>query len=164
MRILNAKQRRRAAHAVEFAVVCPVVLLLLFGILEYCRYLMTLQVSDNAVREGARYALARTDTFQTNLTTAGIQTYVTTYMNSAGMQLSNPQILVYKSDKYGQPLDINDNVVSSPSLAATFDQTMFGDYICVQITGTYQPVLPSFMSLAPNITVTSTAVMCSEGN
>jgi Flp pilus assembly protein TadG len=164
MRIKDIRCRRRAIHVIEMAITTPVILLLLFGILEYCRYLMTLQVTDNAAREGARYAAARTDTDQTNLTTAGIQSYVTTYMNSAGLQLSNPTILVYAANKYGQPLDINGNVVASPSLATTFDQTTFGECICVQITGTYQPVLPSFMWLAPNITVTSTSVMVSEGN
>ena len=164
MRITRSKLRRTAAHAVEFAFVCPVVLLLIFGILEYCRYLMTLHVTDNAVREGSRYALARTDTFQTSLTTAGVQAYVTTYMNSAGLQLNAPTVSVYKCNQAGQPLDINGTVVANASLATTFDQTTFGDYICVQIVGTYQPVLPSFLSLAPNITVTSTAIMCSEGN
>lgn len=164
MRILNVNRCRYAAHAVEFAIVCPVVLLLLFGILEYCRYLMTLHVTDNSVREGARYALARTDTFQTGETTTTIKNYVTTYMNSAGLQLSNPQISVYKSNKFGEPLDINGTIVSNPSLAAPFDLTKFGDCICVQIVGTYQPVLPSFLSLANNITITAKSVMISEGN
>ncbi len=80
------------------------------------------------------------------------------------MQLTSPQVNVFKCDKFGQPTDLNGNVVGSFASAAPFDQTTFGDYICVQITGTYQPVLPSFMWLAPSITVTSNVVMCSEGN
>jgi len=164
MRIRKINCRRTAAHAVEFAFVFPVVLLLLFGILEYCRYLMTLQVTDNAAREGARYALARTDTFQTLETTTTIQDYVTTYLQSAGMQLTGTTVLVYKSNKFGEPLDQNGAVVSTAAAAAAFDQTTFGDYICVQVTGTYEPVLPGFMALASSIPVTATAVMVSEGN
>jgi len=164
MRILNAKQRRRAAHAVEFAVVCPVVLLLLFGILEYCRYLMTLQVTDNAAREAARFALARTDTFQTGQSTASVQAYATDYMNSCGLQLSGSSVRVYKSNMYGEPLNANGVVQTNFTTAAAFDDTTFADYITVQIIGTYEPVLPSFMWLTPAIAVTATAVMCSEGN
>jgi len=156
--------RRRAAHAVEFAIVCPVVLLLLFGILEYCRYLMTLHVTDNAAREGARHALARTDTFQTGESTASIQAKTQEYIKSCGLQLVSTQVNVYKSNMFGEPLDLNGNVQSSFTTAASFDDTTFGDYITVQITGTYEPVLPSFMWLAPAITVTATATMCSEGN
>ncbi len=164
MRIVRTKKKRLGVSAVEFAVVAPVVLMLLFGILEYCRYLMTLQVTDNAVREGARYALARTDTLQTNLTTAGIEQYVSNYVESCGMQLSNTNYLVYKCNQYGQPLDINDNIVASPNQAATFDETTFGDYICVQVTGNYQPVVPGLTLMSANVPVTSTAIMCSEGN
>lgn len=164
MRILRTKYRRTAAHAVEFAFVIPVVLLLLFGILEYCRYLMTLQVTDNAAREAARHALARTDTFQTGESTTSITNFAKDYAKSCGMQLTGTAVKVYKSNKYGEPLDTNGVVQSSYTTAAAFDQTTFGDYITVQITGTYEPVLPSFMWLAPAITVTATATMCSEGN
>src|SRR5262245_39782959 len=51
------RSNRRGAAVVEAALVLPVVCMFLFGILEYCRYVMTLQVLTNACREGARYAM-----------------------------------------------------------------------------------------------------------
>ena len=45
MRILSVNKRRSAAHAVEFAIVCPVVLLLLFGILDI--YSVTSDVDED---------------------------------------------------------------------------------------------------------------------
>jgi len=56
----SSRLRRSGAAAVELAVVIGPVLLLIFGVLEYCRLLMVRQVCENAVREGARYAVART--------------------------------------------------------------------------------------------------------
>jgi Flp pilus assembly protein TadG len=165
MRILrNSKLNRRAAAAVEFAFVAPIVFLLLFGILEWCRYVMIRNVTENAVREGARFALARTDSLQTNITTADIVSKVTTYIKASGSSLTNLQVSVYKTNVFGQPMDAYDNVVSSTSSAGTFDQTSFGDYICVTVTGTYQPVLPSFLHMSGLTQVTATCVMCSEGN
>jgi Flp pilus assembly protein TadG len=55
-----SRLRRTGAAAVELAVVIGPILLLIFGVLEYCRLLMVRQVCENAVREGARYAVART--------------------------------------------------------------------------------------------------------
>ena len=48
------RKKRRGAAAVEFAVVAPVFLLLVFGMIEYGRMVMVQQVITNASREGAR--------------------------------------------------------------------------------------------------------------
>ncbi len=50
------RARRRGAAAVEFAVVVPVLLLLVFGIFEAGRLLMVEQTLSNAARAGAREA------------------------------------------------------------------------------------------------------------
>jgi Flp pilus assembly protein TadG len=55
----RVRSRRRGAAAVEFAVVAPVFLLLVFGIVEFGRMLMVHQVLTNAAREGARRAVLR---------------------------------------------------------------------------------------------------------
>ena len=52
--------RRRATRAqalVEFALVAPVFFLILFGIIDFGRYVYYTQVLNNAAREGARYAI-----------------------------------------------------------------------------------------------------------
>jgi hypothetical protein len=47
---------RRGATTVEFALVCTVFFLFLFGVFEYCRYLVVLQTATNTARDAARFA------------------------------------------------------------------------------------------------------------
>lgn len=54
--------RRRGAAIVEFALVMPVLFLLLIGIIEFGRALMVQQVLTNASREGARRAVIESAT------------------------------------------------------------------------------------------------------
>lgn len=51
------RRYRRAAAAVEFAVVAPLFFLLVLGMIEYGRMVMVQQVITNASREGARMAV-----------------------------------------------------------------------------------------------------------
>jgi Flp pilus assembly protein TadG len=51
------RKNRRGAAAVEFAIVLPVFILLVFGMIEYGRMVMVQQVITNASREGARRAV-----------------------------------------------------------------------------------------------------------
>jgi len=55
-RIQNAD--RRGVAAVEMAVIAPIFLVLVFGIIEFGRYLMVGQLVTNAAREGARMAIS----------------------------------------------------------------------------------------------------------
>ncbi len=50
------RRRRTGVAAVEFALVVPVFLLLVFGIIEFGRAIMVQQILVNASREGARAA------------------------------------------------------------------------------------------------------------
>ena len=70
---------RRAAATVEFAVVVPVLLVFVLGIIEMGRLVMVAQVNTNAAREGARYAA------QGNVDTATVDTYLRTYLTAAGV-------------------------------------------------------------------------------
>ena len=54
--------KRLGTAAVEFAVVSPLVLLLLFGMVEFGRMLMVQQILTNASREGARRAIIESST------------------------------------------------------------------------------------------------------
>jgi hypothetical protein len=49
--------RPRGQALAEFAMVIPVFLLCLYGIIEFGRYVYTVQILNNAAREGARYAI-----------------------------------------------------------------------------------------------------------
>ncbi len=59
--IARRRCNRRGASTVEAAIVLPLVFLFLFGILEYGRYVMMLQIATNAAREGAHYAVTHTN-------------------------------------------------------------------------------------------------------
>ena len=49
--------RRRGQAHVEFSLVAPIFLLLLFSIVEFGRAVYYIQILNNAAREGARYAI-----------------------------------------------------------------------------------------------------------
>lgn len=145
---------RRGSTIVETALVLPFILLLLFGILEYGRYLMIQHVVNNAAREGCRYALAHTQPITISSTTTGnTTTDVTNKVSSflAGLSLSSQNVQVYMSDSVGNNTGVWTN-------------TKFGQYICVQITGNFNVITPTLLFMPGTIPVTVRAVMRSEAN
>src|SRR5437764_9161393 len=59
--LLQPRARRRAgATTVEFAFVAVLLFLMLFGILEYGRFLFVYHMTTNAARDAARFAVVRT--------------------------------------------------------------------------------------------------------
>jgi Flp pilus assembly protein TadG len=180
--------RRRGAAIIEFALVGPLVLFMIIGCLEWCLYMFTLNQAQNAAREGARYAVVRTDTYQSfpgaqtylnqnppdtfdagNYTVAQVQAWVQNYLNQAGSQISGLTITIYKVNAQGQPVDTNGTVLSQsaavdPANMGQWNETSFGQLICVQITGTYMPVIPGISQIGLAPPVVATAAMGSEGN
>ncbi len=159
----NHKQRH-GAYVVEFAVVATVFFLFLFGILEYSRFVMTLEVLQNAAREGARYAVVHTH----DKTTADVQNEVDSRLGGMGVQLKSynktSSIEVYMADQTtGKPVDINGNLVGTWT-QAPFTDAKFGQPIAVQIRGTYTPVLPTFLLMNSSITIQARYLMQSEAN
>lgn len=61
MALARSAGRHRASHRgqalVEFALVFPVFLLLLMSVIEFGRFIVAYEAANNAVREGARYAI-----------------------------------------------------------------------------------------------------------
>jgi Flp pilus assembly protein TadG len=49
--------RRRGQALVEFVLVAPIFFLILFGIIDFGRYVYYVQILNNAAREGTRYAI-----------------------------------------------------------------------------------------------------------
>ncbi len=56
----DGRKRRRGAAVVEFAVISPLLLTMLFGIIEYGYIFMVRQSLTNAAREGCRIAVLQT--------------------------------------------------------------------------------------------------------
>jgi Flp pilus assembly protein TadG len=139
---------RRGTAAVEAALVLPMTLLFMFGIIEYGRYVMTLQIMTSAARAGARYALTHVQPVVLGGVTYGnattdVQNVVNTYL--AGQSLSSQNIQVFESTTTGQ------NIGAWTSAQA-------GQSICVQITGNYIPIITKYLYLPSSIPVSVQSV------
>jgi hypothetical protein len=55
--VRDGSARSRGQALVEFALVFPIFLLILFSIIDFGRYVYYVQILNNAAREGARYAI-----------------------------------------------------------------------------------------------------------
>jgi len=150
---LRPRGRRRRGHTmVEAAILLPLVLTFYFGILEYSRWLMTMQLVHNAVVQGAEYAAKHTDPIVLGGTTyqpTDVNTVITQYM--AGLTLQNQVIQIYQSDAVGNNLGV-----------WTGAQT--GTFVCVQITGNYTFMQSTLLGFAAHLPVSFKSVKASEGN
>jgi Flp pilus assembly protein TadG len=148
------QRRRRGVSAVEAALVLPVVIIFLFGILEYGRYLMMLQVLTNAAREGAHYALVHTQPVTIAGVTYGNATSdVTNTINQAlgGQTLVGQNVQIYASDSVGNNI-------------GAWTSTQVGQSVCVRITGNYHVIMGGMLFLPNTIPVVAQCVMRSESN
>jgi len=97
------RKKRRGAAAVEFAVVAPIFLLLVFGMIEYGRMVMVQQVLTNASREGARCAVLDGTTHQEVVDT------VTQYLTSGSIQGANITVTPTNPEDagFGDPVTVS---------------------------------------------------------
>lgn len=76
---INNRTTRRGQSVVEFALVLPILVMIVMGIVEFGRIFMVQQIVTNASREGARTAVLPSSTSD------DVQTTVTNYMSSGGL-------------------------------------------------------------------------------
>jgi len=165
-KIRNVRARRGAA-AVEFAFMVPIMLIVSFAIMEYCRYLMLLNLANNACRNGARYASVNTangtppPSGPGTVTTANIQARVTADMCGQQKALTGsgsfPPPLVYRANP----------ATGAPATDATgpnWYAASYGEPIAVQINGQYKPIFGGAINFAMPPTFTVTVMVNSEGN
>jgi Flp pilus assembly protein TadG len=140
---------------VETAVTLPLMLLFVWGIFEYSRYVMMLQVVNNAAREACRYAVMHTNPVVLDGVTYGnANTDVTNLATNClgGVALSSQVISVYGSDAQGN------------SSGVAWQSTPAGQWITVKITGSFKTLLPTFLHMPATFSVTAESVMRSEAN
>ena len=82
VKLANTRCRQRGAAAVEFAVVLPLLVVLVFGMIEFGIMFYNKAVITNASREGARAGI-------TGLTNSQIETIVKDYSNTNLINLGN---------------------------------------------------------------------------
>ena len=142
----RTRRARRGLTLVETAIVIGLVLLMLFGLYEYGRFVMVRQVVQNAAREGARLAVVSAD----RLTTSDLQNTVTNYL--AGQQIGVPTISIYWADP------------NTGANLGQWDHAAFGQGIAVEIIASYQPVLPQLLKMQPTIPLRVKIVTLCEAN
>jgi Flp pilus assembly protein TadG len=161
-RIASRRRRRAGAAVVEAAFVLPIVLLFIMGLFEYGRYFLMVHVCNNAVSAGAAYACKHTSPIVLNGTTYGNAVSNVTNIvdiNLGTQQLANPTVNVYLSDAFGNA--IADSAGNNPG---QFIYASVGQYICVQLTGSYNFVPAYMLGLPSSYTETFTCVRRSEAN
>jgi Flp pilus assembly protein TadG len=145
---------RQGSLTVEMALVLPLVLLLILGLFEYGRFLMTVQLFNNAAREGVRYAITHLQPVTLGGTTYGNATSdVTNKVTGVlpNISLSGQTIQVYASDDAGNNL-------------GTWNNAQIGQSVTVKITGNYQVAVMAFLNLPSTIPVAAQATMNIEAN
>jgi Flp pilus assembly protein TadG len=148
---------RPGTTLIESAIVLSTTLLVLFGIFEYGYYVMIRQMTANAVREGARQAVANSST----MTTAQVQQLVYGYLRGQALYKSNnapflsTDISIFKATP-------GTSTPASPD--STWTNASFGDSIVVQVDARYKPMLPTLGFLPSTIPVKYTVVMLCEAN
>ncbi len=189
MRLRTRPSRRRGSTLVESALVIAVFLLVLFGIFEYCRFLMVLHVANNAARDAARYAAVNVSVSSSAVAAkkAAIETYATDRMGGIDRNIQGYQVAVYscdssgfassppkvvaKSNPAGTTVDPFKAYSSGSNPLADWNAATFTERVAVTIKGTYRPIAPLSidigrlkLSIIPdNIPINVTAVMGSEG-
>jgi hypothetical protein len=150
----SIQRERRGAVTVEAALVLPICLIFLFGIFEYGRYVMFVQILTNASREAARYAVTHVDPVIIGGTTYGdALSDVEAKVNRAlaGHQLKNQTIQVFRSDSLGNNL-------------GSWSSVQPGEHLCVRINGDYSVILPTFLFMPNSIPVQIQTVVRSESS
>ncbi len=140
------KDRRRAATAVETALVLIPLMMFLFGIFEYGRLLMDWNLLNNAVREGCRYALANNTDPSIN---TEVQAVVNNYMAGRNANFSGFTVAVSGTHS-GTSTPVNN--------------LQPGDPITVTVSGNYQfmNIIP-LVSMSSSFSLRSSVTMICEG-
>jgi len=185
MRMNHHRRGRRAgATTVEFAFVATLLFLMLFGILEYGRFLFVYHLTTNAARDAARFAVVRTSGGVTlteadgtqiaepaSVTTADVvAVWKTGVFNGraygtgmCGMEnnISGYAVDVFAvpdADLYASPPNLD------PSGKPSWTAASFHQQIAVRVTGKYKPVVPNLVGMGADVDFTVTVLMGSEAN
>ena len=172
------RPQRRGMTTVETALVLTVFCMLLFGVFEYGRFLYMLHLTNNAARDGARYASINqskpsnfdtvdytyTDTTGATVTVPSITKYTRARMSGADTQLGGTtgcSITAYAADPTA--LAQTPPVIQPLTASTGAWQTTFPQKVAVTIQGTYTPIAPGFLFMPSSVPVKISAVSSSEG-
>jgi Flp pilus assembly protein TadG len=139
------RRSRGAVTTVEMAAVLSVLVLFLFSVFEYSRYVMIENVLINAVREGCRYALVNC---QNATVVSDTQAVVLYKMAGLDSQLTGFTFQVFPTN----------------SPASALSTTNPDDPITATATGTLHALFPALPFIPSSFSMTTSTVMVCEGN
>jgi Flp pilus assembly protein TadG len=97
----SRRRHRKGAQIIEFAIILPLFILLTFGIFEFGRAMMVVEILTNAAREGARKAVVSGSTqtqvhqtIDTYLTNSGISGYSRSVSPNPGIAARGTSVTV----------------------------------------------------------------------
>ena len=120
----TAKDKQKGAVAVEFALILPILALLLLGIIEVGSIVRDYQVLKNAAREGARFSanpanqISLSQNSSTTLLT--IQNRVVAYLQNENITISAGNVTVDQA----YPVQIGDLTVMGSHVTVTYTRSL----------------------------------------
>jgi hypothetical protein len=134
---------QKGATAVEFAVILPLLLLLIFAVIEFSLFIFNRQVLTNACREGARAGIVvRIPRLSDGEIETIVRNYCENYLVTFGTSAPpNIPLPLLRTDPDGNPLGVDED--GNPVLGH------FGDILTVIITYQYDWLFLSTLGLGP---------------
>jgi Flp pilus assembly protein TadG len=179
--MIRTHPRRRGLTIVESTLVLGIFLMFLLGIFEYCRFLMTMHIVQNAARDGARYAAVNVNCPASQVTAmrATIIQYTKDRMGPVQNEVEGLQVAVYPCDQAGlyqsPPVVRSKTTDTSPTptypdpfnpsapFTPAWNSAAFSERLAVTVKGTYRPVTPWILFMPSTIPITVTSLTGSEG-
>ena len=160
------RRRTRGQSLVEFALVLPVFLLLLFGLVDGARYVFASNAVSNAAREGARRASVEASWIAKANTSCGavggpvcpanaatLRTHVLDAANFEMSPFGSVTNLYISCDGSTPPTGQWTTGTACTSLTAT------GDIVSVRVTYSWSAITPIISSIMGNLTAAGAATM-----
>lgn len=133
---------QNGATAVEFAIVLPLLLVLIFGAIEFGLFLYNRQVITNAVREGARAGIVvRIPRLSDGEIDAIVRNYCEQKLVTFGSGSFDIPLPLLREDPAGSPLGLDSD--GNPILGH------FGDVLTVRATYPYDWLFLSTLGIGP---------------
>ena len=137
-------KNQKGASAVEFAIVAPLLVLLVIGIAEFGILWYNSQIIVNASREGARAGITRQTDASDTTTASGIKWIVDTYCANRLITFGGGSVPI-------TDFPLGNNIGKS-----------FGEDFSVRVRYTYHFLVPSLFGLGLNKTLTGLTLMKME--
>ncbi len=139
--------------------VLPLLLILVFGIIEYSRMFLCQLILEHAARSGSRFAVVHT--FRDEVDTEQIRDLV--HENMMGFDVHfkdfDPQtdILVYRADPItGEP--------ATDDKGSHWSKAAFGEPVCIEIQAEYMVMVPQLLMMDESVSLLGRCLLTSEAN